>query len=119
MPDQSQNAYRIYGDPEIFEEKTRLKAGRKNVIVAGALGCLSIVLFDDTGTVLITNADYRIKGPNGEEYTGTTDDEGYLFHPDVPVDDYELTVGDSAVRVPVVLEQGERHLQRVIGYEMS
>jgi hypothetical protein len=119
MPDNNENTYRLYGDPGIFENRTKLKPGKKNIITAGALGCLSIVLFDDTGMVPIANADYRIRGTEGEDYSGTTDDEGYLFHPDVRVDDYDLTVGEATVRVPVVLDQDDRHLQRVIGHTAS
>ncbi|MFX0198086.1 MAG: hypothetical protein ACFFCW_18360 [Candidatus Hodarchaeota archaeon] len=107
---------RIYGDAEDFQEKVKIQTGGKNTIVVGDLACLSIVLYDDTGFTPIANTDYYIEGPNGREYSGTTDDAGYLFHPDVPIDDYDLTVGETTVKVPVVENKKERHLQRVIDY---
>ena len=115
MPEKEEQ--RIYGDATDFRRFRRVHTGRKNIIIAGERACLSIILFDDTSQAPIANADYRIEGPDGQTYSGTTDDEGYLFHPDVPIDDYELTVGDTMVIVPVVPNENERHLQRVIDYE--
>jgi phosphatidate phosphatase APP1 len=109
---------RIYGDAEDFRQRSRLHTSKKNIIIAGERACLSIVLFDDTGGTPIANTDYSIEGPDGTTYSGTTDDEGYLFHADVPIDDYELTIGNITVIVPVVLNEEERHLQRVIDYEI-
>jgi hypothetical protein len=117
--EQGQDSDRIYAATEELRERKRLRVGRRNVIVAGDLACLSIVLFEDTGRRPIANADYRISGHDDRTYSGTTDDEGYLFHPNVPIDDYDLTVGDITVRVPVVLREEERHFQRVIDYELT
>ena len=116
MPDKEEKKF--YGDCEEFRRRKKIHTSKKNVIVAGELACLSIVLYDDTGMNLIVNTDYQIEGENGRSYSGTTDDEGYLFHRDVPIDDYNLTVGESTVKVPVVLNENERHLQRVIDYVM-
>jgi len=115
MPDKEEKT--LYGDAQDFRERKRIHTGRKNIIIAGERVCLSIILYEDTGAAVIANTDYRIEG-HGQTYSGTTDDEGYLFHPDVPIDDYDLTVGDITVKVPVVLNAGDRHLQRVIGYEI-
>ena len=115
----SQQSNRIYGNPEDVEGKISIRTSSKNTVVVGELGCLSIVLFEDTGAAPIANTDYRIAGPDGQSYSGTTDADGYLFHPDVPIDDYDLTVGDITVKVPTVLRQDERHLQRVIDYVIS
>ena len=116
MPDKEEQT--IYGDVEDFRRRQRLHTSRKNIIIAGERACLSILLYEDTGETPIANTDYSIEGPDGQSYSGTTDDEGYLFHDNVPIDDYELTVGDSIVIVPVVLNPEERHLQRVIDYEI-
>ena len=107
---------RLYGDFEEFHSRKIIHTSKKNIIMAGELACLSIILYDNAGANVISNTDYRIEGHNGKAYSGTTDDNGYLFHPDVPIDDYDLTVGDITVKVPVVLNQNERHLQRVIDY---
>ena len=116
MPEKEE--HKIYGDATDFHRFRRVHTSRKNIIIAGERACLSIILYDDVSQALIVNTDYSIEGPDGQAYSGTTDDEGYLFHPDVPIDDYELTVGDVTVIVPVVPNENERHLQRVIGYEM-
>ena len=116
MPEKEE--HKIYGDATDFHRFRRVHTSRKNIIIAGIRVCLSIVLYEDTGQIPIANTDYRIEGPDGETYSGTTDDEGYLFHDDVPINDYELTVGDITVTVPVVLNEGQRHLQRVIDYEI-
>lgn len=108
--------YKFYGDFVDFQNRKIIHSSKKNIIVAGELACLSIILYDDAGINRIANTDYRIEGHGGKVYTGTTDEEGYLFHPDVPIDDYDLTVGGITVKVPVVLNKNERHLQRVIDY---
>jgi hypothetical protein len=112
----SQQSNKIYEDPEDVDGKISIRTSSKSTIVVGELGCLSVVLYDDTGFTPLKNTAYQIKGPDGKTYSGTTDDEGYLFHADVPIDDYELTVGSSKVRIPVVLKNTERHLERVIGF---
>jgi hypothetical protein len=116
---QEQNIYRIYGFAEKLRRNNKVKHGSKNIVRVGEFGFLSIVLYDDSGSAPIVNTDYQIEGDNGRSYSGTTDDEGFLFHPDVPISDYNLTVGGKTVRAPVVLEQEDRHLQRVIGYVIS
>ena len=116
MPEKEE--HKTYGDAEDFRRFRRVHTSRKNIIIAGERACLSIVLYDDTGQTPIINTDYSIEGPDGQSYSGTTDDEAYLFHDNVPIDDYELTVGDCTVIVPVVLNPEERHLQRVIDYEI-
>lgn len=116
MPDKEEQ--RLYGDAEHFRRRRRVHTSKKSIIIAGERVCLSIVLYDDNAQAPIANTDYSIEGPDGQTYSGTTDDEGYLFHSDVPIDDYELTVGDSIVIVPVVLNENDRHVQRIIDYEI-
>jgi hypothetical protein len=118
MTPPNDDEYRVYGNIEEFRNDFGVKLGKKNILVLGELGFLSIVVYDDSGRGLVANTDYRIEGPNGRNYSGTTDADGYLFHPDVPIEDYKLTVGGKSVQVPVVLHQGERHLQRVTGYQI-
>ncbi|MBD3320050.1 MAG: hypothetical protein GF350_03040 [Chitinivibrionales bacterium] len=108
----------IRGTPETFSDSTRISTNRKTVIQVSNLGFLSVVLYDDTGSTPLANTDYSIEGPDGERFSGTTDDEGYLFHPDVPLDDYDLSIDSITVKIPAVLESDERHLQRVIGYTL-
>ena len=115
----SKEEQRIFGDAEDFRQRRSVHTSKKTIIIAGERACLSIVLYDDTGQEPIANTDYSIEGPDGTTYSGTTDDEGYLFHADVPIDDYALTVGNITVTVPVVLNEEERHLQRVVDYEAS
>lgn len=109
---------RIYKQSWEVEKKVEINSQHKNVILFGELGCFSIILYDNSGNTPVSNTEYRIKGPNGKEYSGTTDETGYLYHPDIPIDDYDLTVEGVTVKIPVVLNKEEHHLQRLIDYEI-
>lgn len=117
MPEKEE--VRIYKDAIEFRNKVRIKTDKKNILFAGNLACLSIVIFDDTGNTPLANTDYRIEGPDNENYSGTTDENGYLYHPDVTINNYKLTAGESTVIVPVVLKKEDRHLQRIIDFQIS
>ncbi len=65
---------------------------------------LSLVLLDEEGAEPLPGKPYRIDGPDGETYEGTTDSEGFLEHVPVRSTFYRLTV--DQVRVPSVPDTG-------------
>lgn len=72
-------------------DATPLKAVVPNtVIIKPRLGTLFVELWDKSGRVRHANRDYTIDGPM--QLSGTTDEDGRLFHADVFPGDYTLTL---------------------------
>ncbi|HEY2407226.1 MAG TPA: hypothetical protein VGI10_14550 [Polyangiaceae bacterium] len=68
-----------------------LAAGaRSTIVITPPTGVLSVELWDKTGRVPHANRDYSIDGPM--QFSGTTDDQGRLFHDNVFPGDYALTL---------------------------
>lgn len=59
------------------------------IVLEPPLGRLFVELLDKTGRVRHANRDYTITGP--EEFSGTTDENGQLFHERVFPGNYELS----------------------------
>ncbi|MEP7049160.1 MAG: hypothetical protein ABJB12_02355 [Pseudomonadota bacterium] len=72
-------------------DTTTIKGGVPNtVVIKPSLGTLSVELWDKSGRVPHANRDYTIDGPM--QFSGTTDQNGRLFHEDVFPGDYTLTL---------------------------
>jgi hypothetical protein len=58
-------------------------------------GHLSVRLFDSSGTVPLAKRAVKFSVPKEGTIEKETDDDGKVFHPDVPFQDYELDLGDG------------------------
>lgn len=80
-------------------------------------GTLWLKLYDEIGAFTIGEVDYRVQGPNGENYKGKTDDEGELMHENVLIGDFEITVDDKYhIIAPSLLNARSPHEHLVKGY---
>jgi len=70
---------------------TAIKGGVPNtVVIKPKLGQLFAELWDKSGRTRHANRDYTIDGPM--QFSGTTDEQGQLFHDEVFPGDYTLTL---------------------------
>ena len=91
------------------------------LVIKPRLGKIFMELYDKTGGTLLAERPYEIRGP--VQFSGTTDVDGRLLHPDVPFGDYELEItlegedfSDKYTAAAVVLDPGDTQPQiRMIG----
>src|SRR5687767_8103833 len=73
-------------------------------------GHLSAQLFDASGTVPLARRSLSVEVPGEGKVELTTDDDGVLFHPDVPFQDYVLELeGGVEATLPAVATRAEVH----------
>ncbi|MGN6109140.1 MAG: hypothetical protein ACTHU0_28805 [Kofleriaceae bacterium] len=76
-------------------------------------GHLSVRLLDASGSHPLAARTVTVEIPGEGSVSFETDDDGELFHPDVPFQDYELDVGGVKVSVPTVGDRNEVHERHV------
>lgn len=95
---------------------------RARVVLVGSLpktllSHLSLLLRSNSGSYPIKNHPYRIQTGEGE-LRGTTDEDGFLCHKNVPPGDYALTIDgiEGVTLVPTLPLDIERREIRIDGY---
>lgn len=85
-------------------------AASKSTIHWDPTGHLSVRLLDTSGTKPIVGCSVTVVIPKEGSVTLESDNDGRIFHPDVPFQDYELDLGDNGkVKVPAVASRSELH----------
>ncbi|HWR84084.1 MAG TPA: hypothetical protein VN285_12355 [Candidatus Deferrimicrobium sp.] len=81
-------------------------------------GHISVLLLSNSGLVPLSNLTYRIHVSSDRILEGTTDRDGLISHPDVPVGEYrtELQGMSGEVTIPSTPVEIERYPLRVAGY---
>lgn len=96
-----------------FKEGIRLTAD-KSEVQWESTGHLSVRLFDATGALALAGRKVSVDVPGEGKVELEADEQGKVFHPDVPFQDYELDLGDGVkVHAPAVSNPGdvqERHV---------
>lgn len=87
--------------------------------VEAELSHLSLLLRSNSGAVPLSNLPYRIEIASDWTIEGTTDDEGFLEHPDIPPGDYKLEIEGVQVLVPTLPIHIARRVQRVPGFVLG
>lgn len=102
-----------------FKEGIAL-SGDKTEIHWESTGYLSVRLLDEFGEVPLAGRECRVQVPGEGEVVLESDDDGWVRHPDVPFQDYELDLGEGAkVHVPAVASPEDRHHRHVPGVRFS
>ena len=79
-------------------------------------GHLSVALYDASGAAPLANKKLTVDIPDEGTVSLVTDDEGRLFHADVPYQDYELRLdGGGSVFAPAVSARAQVHRRHVPG----
>jgi hypothetical protein len=97
-----------------FREGVKLSSKGGDEIRWGSTGHLSVRLLDASGTIPLAKRAVTVVVPGEGTVSLETDDDGELFHPDVPYQDYELDLDGLKVLVPAVGERSEVHERHVV-----
>lgn len=97
-----------------FREGIKLSAAKGDEVRWTSTGHLSVRLLDASGTVPLAGREVRVDVPGEGRLTLTSAQDGLVFHPDVPYQDYVLDLGSSRVQVPAVGERSELHERHVV-----
>ena len=97
-----------------FREGIRLSQSEAEVRWEST-GYISVRLLDESGTVPLTEVSIRVDIPNEGTVTLTSDEDGRVFHPDVPFADYEIKADDFRIHVPAVASKKDVHDRYVVG----
>src|SRR4030042_6266461 len=79
---------------------------------------ISAILHSNSGLVLLADRKYSLRLGDGKPLEGTTDENGYLQHLDVPPGDYTLTIDGVKAIIPSVANPNERLPIRVRAYNL-
>jgi len=79
---------------------------------------ISAILHSNSGLVLLANRKYSLRLGNGKPFEGTTDENAYLQHLNVPPGDYILMIDGIKAIIPTVANPNERLPIRVRGYNL-
>lgn len=82
-------------------------------------GHLSVRLLDASGSYPLVARPVTVDIPGEGKVSLETDDDGEVFHPDVPYRDYELDVDGVKVTVPAVGDKAEVHERHVAAAPMG
>jgi hypothetical protein len=100
-----------------FREGVKLSGATCDQIHWESTGHLSVRLLDAYGTHPIAQRKLRVSIPGEGTVELETDDDGKVFHPDVPFQDYELDLGERVkVHAPAVSNKTdvqERHVPAI------
>ncbi|UCF64275.1 MAG: hypothetical protein JSW33_00165 [bacterium] len=79
---------------------------------------ISVILYSNSGAVALKNKSYRIEIDEGRSLTGSTDDDGFLAHENVPSGDFKLILDDGMYEtmIPSMPVDVERYPLRMPGY---
>ena len=107
-------------EEELFDEPTlEINAGQAHrITVEKAIGKIHAQLFDESGAHRLADTAYSGTINDGEEISGTTDQNGVLSHGDAWVGEYAFTIGEEvSTTIPTVrTSQSEPHRQVVVGW---
>lgn len=79
-------------------------------------GYLSVQLFDASGAMALAGRTLTVEIPKEGRVSLESDNDGKVFHADVPFQDYELDLGDGIkVQVPAVANKDEVQERHVPG----
>ncbi len=81
-------------------------------------GHLSVRLLDSSGTVALAKRAVKFSVPDEGTIEMETDDDGKVFHPDVPFQDYELDLGDGVKVHAAAVANRDEVLDRYV-YEVE
>lgn len=100
-----------------FREGVKLSGIKGDEIRWESTGYLSVRLLDAWGAHPVAKRKVTVEIPGEGKIELESDDDGKIFHPDVPFQDYELDLGDKVkVHAPAVAnreEVQERHVPDV------
>lgn len=100
-----------------FREGVKLSGKKGDEIRWESTGHLSVQLLDSYGAHPIAKRKVSVEIPGEGKVELESDDDGKIFHPDVPFQDYELDLGeDVKVHAPAVSNKTdvqERHVPDV------
>lgn len=83
-------------------------------------GYISVRLLDSSGTVPLARRAVNFQVPKEGTIEQESDDQGKIFYPDVPFQDYELDLGDGfKVHVAAVANKDEVHDRYVFEVEYA
>lgn len=97
-----------------FREGVRLSPKGGDEVRWESTGHLSVRLLDASGTVPLAGRTITVTVPGEGTLSLETDQDGELFHPDVPYQDYKLDLEGVTVFVPAVGERSEVHERHVV-----
>jgi hypothetical protein len=86
--------------------------------VPAPISNISAILYSNSGLVLLANRKYSLRLGDGKPLEGTTDENAYLQHLNVPPGDYTLTIDSVKAIIPSVANPEERLPIRVSGYKL-
>ncbi len=102
-----------------FREGVKLSGKNGDEVHWESTGHLSVRLLDASGSHPLVAREVAVEIPGEGKVTLNTDDDGEVFHPDVPYRDYELDVGGIKVTVPAVGDKAEVHERHVAAAPMG
>lgn len=88
-------------------------------IVWASTGHLHVRLLDELGQVPLAGRTATVDLPGHGPTELVADADGVVFHPDVPFQDYQLTVDGHAVFAPAVADRATRHERHVPGLRVG
>jgi hypothetical protein len=102
-----------------FREGVKLSANKGVEIHWESTGHIHVQLLDASGLEPLAARTVTVSIPGEGNVELTSDDDGYVFHPDVPFQDYTLKLGDIEVIVPTVGTRLDVHRRHVAAIPFS
>jgi hypothetical protein len=82
-------------------------------------GYLHVRLMDEFGQAPLADRALSVFLPTEGPLELRTDADGVVFHPDVPFQDYDLSIDGQVVCAPAVADRGTRHERHVPGQRVG
>lgn len=93
---------------EDFSDGIPISSGQSyNLTLESATGALSGVLMDEDLTDILPGYPYEIFDGSQKILDGTTDENGFFLHPDIPADYYVLKANDEEHPIVTIQEDDE------------